>query len=975
MRRLCASAVVLLLIALLPCSLLADDEPLHFAGVVLYPDGSPAAGAKVWLVHVADGVATTAATCAAGADGRFEFTAHELDRAKWTFYQVCTRVPGYAVGWTNRLLYDDAALRIVLEPEIELQGVIIGAADDPVAAIRPRINNLYRAVPFDPQCIGEWDTWLSWPPELEQQMVTQTDTEGAFTVRHVPAGLALRVSVDDPGGQYGFADLDWVDLAARTPFTIRLMRCGTVQGRVTDAATGEPVEGVCVGVALGARLRATTDANGRYEIAGVPEGRWPVHLHEAPTRFTAVSVSGVEVKPGEVTDGADLQLISGLEVRGSVTEADTGKPVAGVALNWTTRQSPDGGGSTPVVTTGADGTYSLRAPEGPVELYPQSMPTGWRPTKTGGDVFERFTLTLDNAPYVVDFQAVRARSLTGRVLGPDGPPVAHAGVLLLQERGHGIMQDMPSDAEGRFRFENLEPGSRCMVHAYCGDDMTLEPVMAERDQTAGVELRLSRGVRPVLTGRVVSAAGEPISGALVRVVVVAPDPPAPWGSEHWAYRTHALTDAEGRFELLACWPGMKLSARIRAAHSTERDDEHGPLQPGERRDLGDIVLEPAPLAISGTVLDADGRPVPNVPIEVERDQGRRFSRSKDAVSDARGRFSFRDLPAERLVVHADGFRYASAWIEFGPEAPDGDITLTVIPRDRQMLFSHVFTPPAEAHAEKLNAQLLQICRFKGFDKRGTLRQYLGMAFKLDCARGYPTLPDAWVIDDQGRELRHTYSIDLPFTADYRCAVELPEAGVKALSQVIVGTQKPAPDAEDVVLTRMHIFDPVVSGQHIAVLQSAELADEFIRPKEPAEVHAGKAPYIRARMYLACDETTRYRVTSAQTDAGIDLHEAWSFDYRDGTTELDLPDALKPMEAELLEEARSALRLLPQLAPGGRTIDRVQCIVLQSLGDHEQPEVPKWLGLTVTPRSIPDAFTAVFENIPIPPELTKAIEME
>ncbi len=975
MRRLCASTVVLLTCALLPCSLAADDAPLHFAGVVLYPDGSPAAGAKVWLVDVRDGVVTTTKTATTGADGRFEFTAPELDTTTWTFYQVCARAPEYAFGWTSRLYHADAALRIVLEPEIELHGVILDAAGEPTAGIRPHIGSLYRAVPFDPQRIGEWDTWLSLPPGLEDQMVTQTDAEGAFTVRHVPAGVALRVSVDDPGGQYGFADFDWVDFAAATPFTIRLMRCGTVRGRVTDAATGEPVVGVCIGVAFGARLHATTDAEGRYEIAMVPEGRWSVRLHETPTQFTAVGVSGVEVKSGEVTDGTDLQLIPGLEIRGSVTEAATGKPLADVALSWTTRQTPEDGGSAPVVTTGADGTYSLRAPEGAVELYPQSMPTGWRPAKTGGDVFERFTLTADNAPYVVDFRAVRARSLAGRVLGPDGAPVAHAGVLLLQERGHGIMQDTPCDAEGRFRFENLEPDSRCMIHAYCGDDMTLEPVMADRAQTADVELRLNRGVRPALTGRVTSATGEAIPGALVRFDFVAPDPPAPWGSQHWSYMTHALTDVEGRFEVLACWPGMKFRTETRAAHSAERVDAHEPLLPGERRDLGDIVLEPAPLAITGITVDEHGRPMANVSVEVEFCDPKSFSRMRRVTSDAHGRFSFESLPAERLVVRADPFRFSSAWVEFGPETPDGDITLTVIPRDRQMLFSHLFSTPPEAEAEKLKARLVQICRFKGFDMEGTLHQYLGLGLEVETAAEEVRYPGVWVIDDQGRELERAFTECLPFTADCTRVFELPQEGVQALGRIGVGASGPTTRVPDGDFTRMHVFDPIVSGQHIAVLQSAEIADDFIEPREPGKAQSGKGPYIRARVYLACDETTRYRLTSAQSDAGIELHEAWSFEYRQGVTELDLPAALEPMQADLLAEARSALRLLPQLAPGGRTMESVQCIVLQSLGDHEQFKAPEWIGLTVSPCSVPDAFTVVFENIPIPPELTKAVEME
>jgi len=120
---------------------------------------------------------------------------------------------------------------------------------------------------------------------------------------------------------------------------------------------------------------------------------------------------------------------------------------------------------------------------------------------------------------------------------------------------------------------------------------------------------------------------------------------------------------------------------------------------------------------------------------------------------------------------------------------------------------------------------------------------------------------------------------------------------------------------------------------------------------------------------------RYRLTSARTADAVDLNEAWSFDYRDGTMELDLPDALVPMETELLTEAEAALRLLTQHSLGRSDVPVIQCMVLQSEGDHAQPKLPESLTLTVTPYAVPDPYTVVFQNIPIPPELTKAIEME
>jgi hypothetical protein len=406
---------------------------------------------------------------------------------------------------------------------------------------------------------------------------------------------------------------------------------------------------------------------------------------------------------------------------------------------------------------------------------------------------------------------------------------------------------------------------------------------------------------------------------------------------------------------------------------------HEPLRDGESTDLGDIALEPADLIVNGIVVDEAGQPVTNVPVRAGP-AGPGLSRRPPsfllgkAYSGADGRFRITHLPREQVRVTADPNRYDGVAVFVGPENPEGDITLRVISRDDQVLFTHVLPTPLEVATEAMLGRVVELYRFKAFEGH-EFGQYLGLSVVVD--QHAARLPDerAWVCDDQGRWLED-HSIYIPSTGRRHYVFSLPEAGVKTLARVVIGVWRPDQlHTWNAALGPMQVFDPVVSGQHIAVLQSAELADEFIRPRDPAEAQPGKGPHIRARVYLACDETTRYRVTSAQTDAGIDLHEAWSFDYRDGTTELDLPDALKPMEAELLTEARSALRLLPQLAPGGRTIDGVQCIVLQSLGDHEQPEVPKWLLVTADPLAMPGPLTAVFENIPIPPELTKAVDME
>lgn len=407
----------------------------------------------------------------------------------------------------------------------------------------------------------------------------------------------------------------------------------------------------------------------------------------------------------------------------------------------------------------------------------------------------------------------------------------------------------------------------------------------------------------------------------------------------------------------------------------ERADTYEPLAPAEQRDIGDITLEPATLAVSGVTLDEDGDPLPHVAVEVIAPRGTPFSQSRYTTADADGRFCFGGLPCARLMLHASTSRGTSAFVGFGPETPEEELQLVVIPREAQTLFSYRLSPPLDARAEKAKVRLLQMCRFRTRSPDGTMQQHLGIGLEVKTAADYPTYPAVWIIDDHGHRLERSRAAPTPRLAERTEVVQLPDTDVKSLRRIIVGVPGAAPLHSDQTLDLVRMGAPVPIFQYAAALKSTELADEFIAPTEPAEAQPGKGPYIRARVYLSNSESMRYRLTSARTADAVDLHEAWSFDYRDGTTELDLPDALKPMEAELLTEARSALRLLPQLAPGGRTIDGVQCIVLQSLGDHEQPEVPKWLGLTVTPYSVPDPYTVVFQNIPIPPELTKAVEME
>ena len=956
----------------------ADQAPLHFAGVVLYPDGSPAAGAKVWLRGWEQTGPRIVAASEAATDGTFAFSAPTSVAPGYGSYTVFARAEGYAYAWTPVMGRSNPVIRLDLMKPIAREGRVLAADGSPVSGVRPAIASLEHVTGFDPLELSASYCTAVLPPDIEASVITETDEQGAFRLRDLPAGSQMTLSVKGPDRQWGFTRVRWTTDPVDRPITIRLMPSGTIRGRVVDAETGRPVAGVGVQGRGRSRAQAVTDEEGRYELAGVAAGTWSVFLSEASTDHAAEGVGNVRVKPGEVTDGVDLHMVAGLEVRGRVTDIATGRPIEGVSILCTPQGREEWEPGALSVMTDADGRYALRAIAGPVWVRPGVMPDGWWRAGTVDSPFGCFTLSADNAPCVLDFVARAAMPLpvlSVRALSPDATPAAYARVLWHSEGAGGSPQWALSDADGRHTFERVMTNLRRIVYAYRGDDMAAEPVVVEPGKAETPNVRLAKGVRPTLTGRVVDTSGEPISGAFVRMAF-SPTGPASRTDAHVSIAVgRALTDDEGRFTLLACWPGAAIAGWTVAAGYAERADTYGPLGSAEQRDMGDITLEPATLAVSGVTVDEDGGLLPHAAVEVIALRGTPFSQSRYTTAGADGRFCFDGLPCARLMLRASASGGTSALVGFGPETPEEELQLAVIPREAQALFSYRLSPPLDAHAEKARVRLLQMCRFRTRAPDGTMQQHLGIGFEVKTAADYPTYPAVWIIDDHGRRLERSRAAPTPRLAERTEVVQLPDTNVKSLRRIIVGVPGAAPLHSDQTLDPVRIGAPVPVFQYAAALKSTELADEFIAPTEPGKAQPGKGPYIRARVYLSNSESMRYRLTSARTADAVDLHEAWSFDYRDGTMELDLPDALVPMETELLTEAEAALRLLTQHSLGRSDVPVIQCMVLQSEGDHAQPKLPESLTLTVTPYAVPDPYTVVFQNIPIPPELTKAIEME
>ncbi len=972
----------LLIVLLVSVAAHAQDGPEMFAGTVLDADGQPVAGAAVWLTTegwVGQTQPSVLAQTETDAEGRFEFGDFPPPPTHSGAYNICAHKQGYAFAWTNRLRRDDAALRLVLEPAALLPGTVLDPQGDPVAGIRPQVSFLVRQPGFDPLAISGYgsSSVLAPAPELSELMVSASDAAGQFALRHLPAGVDVTLKVEQEGYASQRISRHWAQLMSGEPIEVRLEKPGAIRGRVYRAEDDAPVPGVKV-CAKWFGGTAAADDQGRYEITGLSAGVYQVYLRELPVEFTAAAVENVTVEPGGVVEGIDLKVIPGFEITGTVTDKDTGKPIADAGICCNTAQQPKAGISWPLVRTGADGRYCLRAPAGRARVRPLGVPPGWRPTEEPGRDTRRFTVSAEGAPYKHDFQLARGRSFSGTVLGPDGKPARYATVLMCAGGGFSFVHSSTADAEGRFENSNADPNATYVLNAHLGDSMTLEDTLFGPEDEGPVALQLSAGARPTLTGRVIGADNTPAPYAIVRVDFqghrdFGRDPMAlTVRGNRWFFISNAIADGQGRFRLRALWPGMLSELRVRAAGYSEQNRQLEELQPGEQRDLGDVILPVADVVISGIALDEKDQPVPGVMVDVQRRAGV-FSRRFMARTDLQGRFRFEGLPREDMTVVADQFEADCIPVEVGPGSQE--IVLRVMRRDDQMLYLHTFNPPLAKQTPGLKATLTEIYRFKTFTPTGQIEQYLGMGLTAEMPPEDRYYAQASVFDDQGRLLQRQRVRARVAGSGHR-AYDLPEAGVKALSRIVVG-QEPGKQLSQgpIEFALLRLQATVGQALPIVALWALELTDEWIEVTgADASVEPKGGPYLSARLYILCPWECRYRVTSAAAVAdGPELVPKASFEYYPGIENMGIPDSLQDKQELLAEEADVALKLMKLWSERPPAEPIVQGQWLQSVGGHGAIALPEAISVTIEPYGVPVRPTVIFENIALPPELTKAVD--
>ncbi|MGM7702003.1 carboxypeptidase regulatory-like domain-containing protein [Pseudalkalibacillus sp. Hm43] len=452
-----------------------------------------------------------------------------------------------------------------------------------------------------------------------------SDENGNIGVDNLPPGT-LFVNVSRDG--FGTSSISiMVKPNETTEREIRLTpNPGSVEGRVTDAETGAPIEGANIQVLTGDETSVETlltQADGRYLAPNLSPGVYELAASH-PDYGTRIAGAIVVSDDKTVLDFA-LPPSPG-SLSGIVTDQVTGDSVSGatVQLRWL---SPDGELLASTVTND-NGEY----------LFEGLTPAIYTVLAYGGG-FGSDQASIEVFPDQTTIQNLGLFPLPSAAQGEitdagTGLPVENALVRLIASSGT-ILQRTLTDSSGNYMFEGFDPGEYTItvrIDAYASAEKSFT---AEPSETETVNFELLRDSGSV-TGLVKDEKTQQrVSG--VSVIVM---------DENEVVIANTLTDQSGRYLIQGLAPG---TYTIRAlALECDSDAKRLIITGGETTTIN-FLLMGLPSTVRGNVTDTNGNPLNDVSIRVYNANGLLLNLG---VTSREGEYVIGSLPGETLTFIA-----------------------------------------------------------------------------------------------------------------------------------------------------------------------------------------------------------------------------------------------------------------------------------------------------------------------------------
>jgi len=551
------------------------------------------------------------------------------------------------IGFASRELTDlsgtsVAPMRLPAEQPIEVR--LVNLEGTPIAGAEVRPRAVYPAkggAGLDSELLSH-----DFLPPLFQKWTS--DQDGRFTVRGYGPDHTTFLEVRAPG--FGKQQLQLETKAGVGTATLTLGRAHVVEGRVTLGKNGPPAveariearsmstkEGI--GMYLGDD-EVTADKDGHYRIEAAPGASIVLKVFPPREGAHAYLIRGEVVVPGEsVASRVDFALPKGVLVRGRVTEAGTGRPVAGAVVHHQAQKrnnpffikgnpnlfNPD----EQRVVTADDGTFRMGIMPGPgyllvkgptADYLHEEIPSvelageiHWPNTRTYPDALRKLSPKPDEGPVDVEFHLRRGATVRGRLVDVSGQPVLEA-VLLSRwylSRNNMSVNHAPTWKTlrgGRFELEGCDPTATAPV-LFLDAKNQLGAAIELSGKQAGEDITVKLGPCGSASVRMVDDRGKPVrAGRSPGHLEVVLTPGASWGDIFMGdEKTSPLqadaihfsnldqdryrdinTDANGRMNFPTLIPGA--TYRILVFNQPVKTQIEFTVQPGEAKDLGDLKI-------------------------------------------------------------------------------------------------------------------------------------------------------------------------------------------------------------------------------------------------------------------------------------------------------------------------------------------------------------------------------------------------
>lgn len=583
----------------------------------------------------------------ADASGRFRI---DLPRTSSAHHENLTAVAlaeGHGIGWVALDPDDEQpSAQITLGAEQVVRGRLFDLQGQPVADAAVSVHAIQRADAAPrASLLSRFEGVRRWPRELagrpDWPRPATTDADGRFIIRGLGRGQKVTLVVQHPRSALQTIEVETDGESGEKLVAAGLLPAQFVNVRVTAADTGKPLAHAPL-VILASRGgtgrfdEAETDADGRARISSWPADRWlTIDAYPPEGQPYLIARASLTWSRSLVEQSVDIALPRGVEIRGKVTEAGSGQPVAGAKVHFVPQFDPQPAAHPrPVRFTGPDGSFQVPVPARPGYLEVgspdpdhvlESFDSGMRVEGQPGGNWEyaHARIALDPKPgdWVREINPVvrRGKTVRGTVVDPSGAPARDAWFIsrvVLDTRRLGSHawtgRDHGRAHDGRFAIHGLEDDVEVPVY-FLDPKRKLGGVVKVSGRSAAGPVTVRLEPCGTALARLVDPAGQPVVQPVRSLsvnLVVTPGPPrgsrprpgAPVVADEAAlpivdpvnYPADSAPDAGGRIRLPALIPGA--TYRIVDRTEANRGPEGPPIRkeftvaPGEIVELGDILV-------------------------------------------------------------------------------------------------------------------------------------------------------------------------------------------------------------------------------------------------------------------------------------------------------------------------------------------------------------------------------------------------